>query len=40
MAGAFLAAGWDDPPKIVRESLSIAADVCIYTNHHIEVLEA
>jgi len=39
-ARAFLAAGWDDPAKIVRESLSIAADVCIYTNHHIEVLEA
>ena len=38
-ARAFLAAGWDDPTKIVRESLSIAADVCIYTNHRIEVLE-
>jgi ATP-dependent HslUV protease subunit HslV len=38
-ARAFLAAGWDDPAKIVRESLSIAADVCIYTNHRIEVLE-
>jgi ATP-dependent HslUV protease subunit HslV len=38
-ARAFVAAGWDDPAKIVRESLSIAADVCIYTNHRIEVLE-
>jgi ATP-dependent HslUV protease subunit HslV len=39
-ARAFLAAGWTDPSEIVRESLSIAADVCIYTNHNIEVLEA
>jgi len=38
-ARAFLAAGWDDPAKIVRASLEIAADVCIYTNRHIEVLE-
>ena len=39
-ARAYLAAGWDDPGKIVRESLTIAADVCIYTNHKIEVLES
>ena len=39
-ARAFVAAGWDDPSKIVRESLKIAADLCIYTNHQIEVLEA
>jgi len=39
-ARAFLAAGWDDPGKIVRESLHIAADVCIYTNRSIEVLES
>jgi len=38
-ARAFPAAGWDDPAKIVRQSLEIAADVCIYTNHQIEVLE-
>ncbi len=24
--------------NLVREALSIAADICIYTNHHIEVL--
>ena len=29
-----------DAQAIVEKSLSIAADVCIYTNHHIEVLEA
>jgi ATP-dependent HslUV protease subunit HslV len=39
-ARAFLAAGWDDPGRIVRESLGIAADVCIYTNRSIEVLES
>jgi len=39
-ARALVKAGWDDPGRIVRESLSIAADVCIYTNHRIEVLEA
>lgn len=39
-ARAFVAAGWDDPGRIVRESLGIAADVCIYTNHSIEVLES
>jgi ATP-dependent HslUV protease subunit HslV len=38
-ARAFLAAGWDDPARIVRDSLAIAADVCVYTNHSIEVLE-
>jgi ATP-dependent HslUV protease subunit HslV len=38
-ARAFLAAGWEDPARIVRESLAIAADVCIYTNRNIEVLE-
>ena len=38
-ARAFVAAGWDDPAKIVRSSLEIAADVCIYTNDSIEVLE-
>ncbi|MGQ0723490.1 MAG: ATP-dependent protease subunit HslV [Candidatus Eiseniibacteriota bacterium] len=38
-ARAFLAAGWDDPARIVRSSLEIAADLCIYTNQAIEVLE-
>ena len=38
-ARAFLEAGWDDPARIVRESLKIAADICVYTNTSIEVLE-
>ncbi len=25
--------------EIVEEGLSIAADICIYTNHHINILE-
>ena len=31
-----------DAPAIAKESLSIAADICVYTNHHItvEVLES
>lgn len=39
-AKAFLLAGSEDPPRIVRDSLGIAADICIYTNHHIEVFES
>jgi ATP-dependent HslUV protease subunit HslV len=39
-ARAFLEAGWEDPGKIVRAALGIAADVCIYTNRSIEVLES
>jgi len=38
-ARAFLASGATDPATIVRDSLGIAADICIYTNHSIEVLE-
>ena len=38
-ARALLAAGWDDPVRIVRQSLEIAADICVYTNRNIEVLE-
>ncbi len=38
-ARAFLVAGWDDPVRIIRESLGIAADICVYTNSTIEVLE-
>jgi ATP-dependent HslUV protease subunit HslV len=37
-ARAFLEAGWEDPERIVRASLGIAADICIYTNDSIEVL--
>jgi ATP-dependent HslUV protease subunit HslV len=39
-ARAFLATGMEDPARIVRDALGIAADICIYTNHHIEVLES
>ena len=39
-ARALFAAGWDDPGKIVRTSLGIAAAICIYTNDQIEVLES
>ena len=39
-ARALLAAAWDDPGKIVRASLGIAASICIYTNDQIEVLES
>lgn len=28
-----------DAKEIVQEGLSIAADICIYTNHHINILE-
>jgi ATP-dependent HslUV protease, peptidase subunit HslV len=38
-ARAFLAAGGSDPARIVRDALEIAADICIYTNHSIEVLQ-
>jgi ATP-dependent HslUV protease subunit HslV len=38
-ARAYVDAGWDDPAQIVRRSLEIAADLCIYTNHSIEVLQ-
>lgn len=38
-AKGLLIAGWDDPPRIVREALGIAAEICIYTNERIEVLE-
>ncbi|NNE43651.1 MAG: ATP-dependent protease subunit HslV [Gemmatimonadetes bacterium] len=38
-ARAFVDAGWEDPARVVRRSLEIAADLCIYTNHSIEVLQ-
>ncbi|MEM1243581.1 MAG: ATP-dependent protease subunit HslV [Pseudomonadota bacterium] len=28
-----------DPKKIVEKSLNIAADICVYTNHHIAIEE-
>ncbi len=39
-AKALVTAGWDDPGRIVREALGIAAEICIYTNDRIEVLES
>jgi ATP-dependent HslUV protease subunit HslV len=36
---ALMKAGWDQPARIVRQALEIAADICIYTNQAIEVLE-
>ncbi len=38
-ARAFIAAGKKNPKEIVQKSLGIAADICIYTNHHITILE-
>ena len=41
-ARALVAHSEMDAPEIARESLSIAADICVYTNHNItvEVLES
>ena len=36
---AFLHSGEKDPKKIVRKSLEIVSDICIYTNNHINILE-
>jgi ATP-dependent HslUV protease subunit HslV len=36
-ANAFIAAGYDDPEKIVLESLKIAGKICLYTNTNITV---
>jgi ATP-dependent HslUV protease subunit HslV len=36
-ANAFLAAGYDDPEKIVGESLRIVGKICLYTNTNITV---
>lgn len=38
-ARALLAHSTLSAPEVVRESLTIAADICIYTNHDISVLE-
>jgi ATP-dependent HslUV protease subunit HslV len=39
-ARALLIAGWEDPGKVVRTALGVAAAICIYTNDQIEVLES
>jgi ATP-dependent HslUV protease subunit HslV len=36
-ARAFIRAGYDDPEKVVRESLEIAGKICLYSNTHITV---
>jgi ATP-dependent HslUV protease subunit HslV len=36
-ARAFVAAGYDDPEKIVRGALEIAGRICLYTNTNITV---
>jgi ATP-dependent HslUV protease subunit HslV len=36
-ARAFLQAGRQDPEEIVRDSIQIAADICLYTNNRITV---
>ncbi len=38
-ARAFIAAGRKSPKEIVRRSLEITADICIYTNNNINILE-
>ena len=38
-ARAFIASGKKSPREIVKQSLEIAADICIYTNNRINVLE-
>ena len=36
---AFLKTNIKDPKKIVKESLTIASEICIYTNNQINILE-
>jgi ATP-dependent HslUV protease subunit HslV len=36
-ARAFIKTGYDDPERIVRESLEIAGGICLYTNTHITI---
>ena len=38
-AEALLSCKINSPKEIVKRSLAIAADICIYTNHHITVME-
>lgn len=38
-ARAFLSTGEKDPTKIVRKSLDIVSDICIYSNNQITILE-
>jgi len=36
-ARAFMKAGYDDPETIVRESLEITGEICLYTNTNISI---
>lgn len=36
-ARALKVAGYDDPDRIVRESLTIAGEICLYSNTHVTV---
>ena len=38
-AEALLSCKINSPKEVVKRSLEIAADICIYTNHHITVME-
>ncbi|MFQ6609305.1 MAG: ATP-dependent protease subunit HslV [Fidelibacterota bacterium] len=38
-AKAFIKAGEKNPEKIVRDSLNITAEICIYTNDNISIVE-
>ena len=38
-ARALLVAGQKDPRKIVKTAMSITADLCIYTNHQLSLVE-
>jgi len=38
-ARAFIVAGQKDPRKIVEQAMAITADLCIYTNEHLTILE-
>ncbi len=38
-AKAFIRAGEKNPEKIVRDSLKITSEICIYTNDHISIVE-
>ena len=39
-ARAFIESGNKDPEKIVKQSLTIVSDICIYTNNQITVIKS
>ena len=38
-ARAFIRSGVKDPKKVVQQALEITADICIYTNNKITILD-